>query len=377
MIRQFRVHFIGGVVHRTLTLTINMVLCACVAFAADVKVPQIQAAAERGDVPREIELAADYYVGRGVPQDAKMAAYWYEKAAESGDPEAQNEVGYLYQMGIGVPANSARAFHWYQLSSASGYVQAKVNLAIDYLWGFGVPKDQPLAAQLLREAASKGSGVAATYLGDLYYFGIGVSLDKTSAEHWFEAGEKQHDVKAAYNLGSLYFDIHDHPQDFPKAGKLFRESANAGYVPAMYSLGLLLTKHPELANSPQEARANLEKAADSGSWKSSVVLGVLARDGMGVPVDRAAAYYHFQLAILQGREPVERLLANDLARLNSELSEDETRNLTANANSWFQDRKPALNFDYKDGTKSKRFPSLSIMANDEGVHGGQSFPPPA
>ncbi len=378
MNRQFRNRFIGRVVHKTLTtLAIILALCGNVALGVDVKIPQIRTAAEKGNVSQEIELAADYYVGRGVPQDLKLAAYWYEKAAESGDSEAQNEVGYLYQTGTGVAADSSRAFHWYQLAAASGNVIAKVNLGVAYLWGYGVPADQSFALQLFREAASKGSGVAATYLGDLYYFGKGVSPDKAAAERWFEAGERLHDPKAAYNLGSLYFDIHDHAQDFPKAAKLLREAAVAGYVPGMYSLGVLLTKHPELAISPQEARSYLQTAADSGSWKASIVLGVLERDGMGVPVNHANAFYRFQIAILQGGDAAKRLLVNDLAKLNGELPDDETRNLTANANAWFSDRKSNLDFVYKDGTKSKRFPSMGIMANDEGVHGGQLLPPPA
>src|ERR1700677_4786632 len=62
-----------------------------VAFAADVRIFEVQAAAANGIVSKEVELAGDYFVGRGVPRDATMAAYWYEKAAERGDPEAQKD----------------------------------------------------------------------------------------------------------------------------------------------------------------------------------------------------------------------------------------------------------------------------------------------
>src|SRR5271163_1999922 len=108
--------------------------------------------AERGSIRDEIVLAGDYFMGKGVKQDPKMAAYWYEKAAGHGNPAAQNQIGYFYQAGIGVPQDSERAFHWYQLAAASGFAKAKVNLAITYLYGVGTRKNGDLAVQLLKQA---------------------------------------------------------------------------------------------------------------------------------------------------------------------------------------------------------------------------------
>ena len=73
--------------------------CGRTAFAAR-DVHQLQAKAERGFVKEEVELASAYFNGDGVAQDAKLAAYWYQKAAESGNPEAQNLVGYFYEVGL-------------------------------------------------------------------------------------------------------------------------------------------------------------------------------------------------------------------------------------------------------------------------------------
>ena len=67
---------------------------------------QVRTLAERGSIRDEIVLAGDYFMGKGVKQDPKMAAYWYEKAAGHGNPEAQNQIGYFYQAGIGVPQDS-------------------------------------------------------------------------------------------------------------------------------------------------------------------------------------------------------------------------------------------------------------------------------
>src|SRR5580704_11384471 len=156
------------------------------AVAMEPDIPKIQSEAERGSIQEQIELAAAYFVGRGVNQDEKLAAYWYEKAANAGDPAAENQIGYFYEVGIGVPKDLARAVLWYERAAASGLVKAKVNLGVVYLFGLGVRKDEGLAAQLFKEAVKKGSGLGACYLGDMYYLGAGAQIDKGEAEHWYE-----------------------------------------------------------------------------------------------------------------------------------------------------------------------------------------------
>src|ERR1700722_1161093 len=345
-------------------------------FARAADIPQLQAAAKDGYVPQEIELAAAYFTGNGVTQDAKQAAYWYQKAAESGDPEAAKEIGFFYQAGIGVPADPAGAVHWYQLAAASGLASAKVNLGVMYVWGLGLPKNEALAAQLFQEAASKGDGTGASYLGDLYYFGMGMQQDKATAERWYGTGAKLHDPIAAYNLGSLFSVEADHPHDLRKAAALLRQSAAAGYVPAMHSLGLLLVNHSELTKSQQEAPSMLEAAANAGSWKSSVLLGVLARDGRGVPEDSKAAYYHFQVATLQGGEPAMRLVSNDVAMLSKKLGPTQTQVLDSKANIWYQQHHVTLLFVYRTGDKRERFPASALAAPVNGLHAGQLLSAP-
>ena len=137
---------------RTRFLTVAAQLIACIVLAlshvcvygaaiSDADLPEIRASAQHGHVHDQIALGAAYLSGRGVQQDLKLAAYWYEKAAGLGDPSAQNEIGYFYEMGIGVSPNSSRAAHWYQLAASAGLLDAKVNLGIAYMWGKGVHKD--------------------------------------------------------------------------------------------------------------------------------------------------------------------------------------------------------------------------------------------
>jgi uncharacterized protein len=364
--------------HRALAIS---AAAFCVLFCAPIKILAAPAAAtdipsttvtpEPRSIDEEIKLAGDYLAGRGIAQDPKLAAYWYEKAAGAGDPHAEMQIGYLYETGYGVTKDPARAAHWYQLAASGGLVRAKVNLAIAYLWGTGVPANERLALKLLSEAASNGSGLAACYLGDFYAFGIGVPKDQAAAEGWYRKGASLHDPIAEFDLATLLFEAKDHTHDLPAAAALFRESAAAGYVPAMHSLGLLLVRNPEMARSPSEVIDLLNDAANAGNWKSSMLLGILARDGGGAALDDSAAYYHFRIAVLQHGDEAAKLLAVDLHKLSARLGPDRTRTLDAQADAWYQQHHFVLEFVEKQGENRGGFPRLALGIPQNGAHAVQ------
>jgi hypothetical protein len=197
--------------------------------------------------------------------------------------------------------------------------------------------------------------------------------DKIAAERWFESGLKLHDPLAAFNLGSLYSVTPDHPRDLSRAADLLRQSADAGYVPAMHSLGLLLINNPSLKQDVQQIRTLLETAASAGSWKSSVVLGILARDGYEGLVDDKDAYYHFRVAALQGGEPAKRLVKRDTDMLGAKIGSDQRRTADAAANAWFERHSLTLAFVYRDGARGD-FPTAGIASAPDGSFAGQLLP---
>lgn len=349
---------------RTLHIPILLTLLAYVVYIPsshglspdEGKVAKLQTDAQHGAVKAELELAAHYMTGNGVPQDARLAALWYEKAAQSGDPDAQNQIGYFYQDGIGVPVDLVRARHWFQLAAASGSPAGRLNLGVLYLAGLGVPKDINFAMQLFEEDARRGNGTAAAYLGTIYYFGMAGSPDVAAAEKWYERGVKLHDPIAGYDLGSLFSTDPVHPHDIPKAVSLLRESAQGGYVPSMHSLGLLLLNHPELEQTTNEALTVVQAAADAGEWRSSVLLGIIARDGKAGPVDRKSAILHFQIAVLQGGGEAEHLLRYDINKLNASLEPEERASLNSAAQAWYVQHRSAKKFIVKDSEVAKFFP---------------------
>jgi TPR repeat protein len=48
-----------------------------------------------------------YENGDGLPEDKKMAAFWYEKAASQNNPYAFYNLGLFYETGDGLPKNPA------------------------------------------------------------------------------------------------------------------------------------------------------------------------------------------------------------------------------------------------------------------------------
>lgn len=335
--------------------------------AAEPDIPRVQAGAETGSISRQIELGAAYLAGHGVPRDEKQAAYWYEKAANSGDPAAQEEIGYFYQAGIGVERNPARAARWFERAVAGGLVSAKVNLGVAYVWGLGVRKDPAFAVKLFREAAQKGSGMGACYLGNMYYFGIGVTKSEADAIHWFEVGSKLHSASAKSDLALLLLS-HPDQAGHDRAMRLLREASAAGSVAAKHQLGLEMIRRPDLSKSPDEPLRILEEAASDGYWKSSAVLGVLSRDGKGVAKDDKAAYYHFRVAALQGKETASTLLAKDLQNLTSKLGPVQVHEIDEEAGTWVQKHNRSLDLVNLRNDYINSFPAFALEHPQKDIH---------
>jgi hypothetical protein len=144
----------------------------------------------------------------------------------------------------------------------------------------------------------------------------------------------------------------------------------------MHSLALVLIENPELAKSAKEPRLLLEAASHAGFWKSSVVLGVLERDGRDTSPNVEAAYYYFQVALLQGGKKAAGVLANDLSAASTRLTAEKMAAITSKANAWFQENHLTLAFVYKDGENRKQFPASALLDAEEGVHAGKLVPPP-
>jgi hypothetical protein len=310
--------------------------------------------AEKGNTDQQVELATAYLDGKGVEKDPAMAVEWYRKAAERGNPEAEFRIASLYAAGIGVRQDLERAVHWYQLAAASGVVFAKVDLGVAYYHGAGVRKNDSTARALFEEAAEKGIGLAATYLGDMELIDAKTPEDKARAQHWYEVGARLKDPVAAYDLAYMLGQTNEKTRDARKMVELLRMSASKGYVAAKYGLGLMLVEHPEFARGEREARSVLEEASCGGSWKSSMVLAIQARN-----TEPSVAYFYFYLSALQGGAPAAKLADPALDALTGRLTTQEQAALKQSVETWFKQHPAPLSFVTNADLKAIPFPAAS------------------
>ena len=73
--------------------------------------------AEQGDAIGQSNLGMMYHLGKGVPQNHKLAAQWFRKAAEQGYAHAQNTLGLMYSNGEGVMQDYVQAHKWFNLAA--------------------------------------------------------------------------------------------------------------------------------------------------------------------------------------------------------------------------------------------------------------------
>ncbi|MGH8617528.1 MAG: tetratricopeptide repeat protein [Burkholderiales bacterium] len=167
---------------------------------------ELKVRADAGDRTATRQLAEAYYIGRGVEQDNKQAAFWYEKLAKQGDVRAQTTLGLLYFRGVGLERNYELAYKWWSLAAARDPA-AQFNLGNLFFEGKGVPVDPAKAAEWYAAAARKGHVQAQHDLGMLYYQGAGVTRDVPRAYMWVQVAALQGDERAELSLKRIAADM--------------------------------------------------------------------------------------------------------------------------------------------------------------------------
>ena len=93
--------------------------------------------------------------------------YWYRLGAKLGDYMAAYHLGQCYEVGRGVPQNMKMAVHWWNVAAAYDYPLALTALGAAYYNGSGVRRDVKKALGLYGQAALSGDRVARRMLNKL------------------------------------------------------------------------------------------------------------------------------------------------------------------------------------------------------------------
>ena len=121
---------------------------------------ELRALAEQGDPVAQVNLAALYGSGEGVPQDWGEAVRWLRRAADQGHAPGQSALGLLYREGLGVLRNDAAAAQWFRRAADQGDASGQFLLAAFYAAGRGVVQDDVAASMWLHLAVARAVGEA-------------------------------------------------------------------------------------------------------------------------------------------------------------------------------------------------------------------------
>lgn len=214
-------------------------------------------------------------------KDYQRAFREWKQAADGGQAEAQFDIGVLYSQGLGVKRDLTEAARWYRLAADNGNLAAQFALGQMYSLGWGVPRDEQDALRWF-ELSANGLDTDGPPTGWATLDGYGVNRDQKQAAYWYQmAAEKGH-AEAEYNLGRLYATGSGVPHDEEQATHWVRASASQGYAPAQAALG---TRYAT---------------------------------GNGLAKDDRRAYFWLTLAFLHGDKSVNKLRAEEAAKLKKE-----------------------------------------------------------
>lgn len=112
---------------------------------------------------------------------------------------------------------------------------------------------------------------------------------------------KQQTPEELYNKGvDYFFGKNGCPTDTLKAINMFRKSAEQGYAPAQFDLGLSYERGYGVKQNYSEAAEWYRKAADSGNALAQNFLGAAYEEGKGVPRDYSEAVTWYRKSAEQG-----------------------------------------------------------------------------
>lgn len=194
--------------------------------------------AEEGDAQSQYQLANQYWLGWGVPQNPAEAVKWYTKAADQGSVQAQYSLAEIYANGEGVEQNHSEAMKWYSKAADQGNVDAQTALGYIYTSGQGADQNYTEAARWYTKAAEQGNADAQLMLGTLSVKGWGVKQNYEAAVKWYQKAAEEGLSEAQKNLGVMYANGDGVDQDPEKAVYWYKLAAEQGDPDAQFNLSV-------------------------------------------------------------------------------------------------------------------------------------------
>ncbi|WP_310618869.1 tetratricopeptide repeat protein [Flexibacterium corallicola] len=187
------------------------------------------------------------------------------KAVEAGQTKSATLIGVLYETGRGVPQDLKTAAHWYELATKNDDPQAALRLGLLYLSGSGVAQDKKKAADYLGVAAKAQLNEALFNLALLYQEGEVFPQSTAKAKELYEQASLSDDVDAMYALGLLLLDSEQGQYDEMRGAYWLGRAARRGNIEAQVQYAVLLFHGKGVVPNQNEAADWFERAANAGN----------------------------------------------------------------------------------------------------------------
>ncbi len=247
-----------------------------------------------------------YYFGVDIPQDYKLAAYWYELGAIKGHALSQSYLAWQYFNGYGVEKDYCRAAELWHAAARQGLPRAQMNLGRCYEQGVGVEMDVEQAVHWYERSADGGDSMGQMHLGRCYLKGKGVEKNQNLAVSWLEKAANAGEADACHDLSMYYFtkDDGEHLTDEQIALATYWANKKVEYGGNTNSLQNYLIAEQMLADDTIEDKSKaLEYLWHAADRNFALALTRLARcyqTGRFLPKDTDKAIELFQKAAQLG-----------------------------------------------------------------------------
>ena len=244
------------------------------------RLPDVQRAAENGDVAAQVVLAIAYEQGRIVAKDPAQAVAWLEKAATSRHPMALCSLAMHYLSREQGPGDDASAAELLQAAADQGFAVAQNNLGVLYARGRGVPKDLTRSASWYRKAAEQGYAQAAINLAAVYDNGWGVKVDHVEAGRWWRVAADAGDAEGQFNLAMAYYLGEGVPKSKDECEAWLTKASYEGHAAASFYKGKLHAGYSFVGGPFAQAVADdyFQRSATQGYALGALMMGIRARD---------------------------------------------------------------------------------------------------
>ena len=306
-------------------------------------VERLENLAQRGHQPAEFLLAEMNLHGNfSHPRNLTEALKWYLKVADAGNSTAQYITGLLYATGLGgVEQDQAKAMLYHNFAAEQGNTRSEMTLAFRHHAGIGTSRDCNKAVEYYKRVADKamqfwkdgppggrslprnsyrwveadggtyGEGASASSSGPNAPKDNVLASDLDNVLEYYSLRESSGDFGATYALGKHYYEPpRGYKRNLRKAQKQFMKVAKAHWTEdgklnpkgpkgieslagkAAAYIGRMLLRGEYVKQNYPRALMWFRRGVANGDPFAQYHLGIMYRDGLGVPQDgtRGATY---------------------------------------------------------------------------------------